>query len=189
MKSISINAFAIACSFAMVTATARPAAADVYSVDPAHTYVIFKVKHLGVGYSYGLFRKTKGSFDTTAGKINIEIDAKSLYTADKKRDDHLSGPDFFNTKQFPKITFNSTKVETKGKQIMVTGDLTIKGKTKSVSFTMEKTGEGKDPWGNYREGYEGTMTINRMDFGVDYMPGGVSKEVQLTVSVEGIRKK
>ena len=189
MKSKTLNAFALASALAFtVTATARPAAADTYQVDASHTYVIFKIKHLGVGYSYGMFRKSSGMFDTKTGAIEISIDAKSLYTADKKRDQHLNGPDFFNTKQFPQITFKSTETKMEGNAVMVAGNLTIKGKTNQVQFVMNKTGEGKDPWGNYRAGYEGKLTIDRMSFGVDYMPGGLSNDVELTISVEGIRK-
>ncbi len=169
-------------------AVASPAAAATYKIDPDHTYVVFKVTHLGIANSYGMFRKTTGTYDPDAGKLDVTIDADSVYTANKKRDDHLRGPDFFNVKQFPTITFKSKKVKKSGDKAMITGDLTIKGKTKSVELVMKKVGEGKDPWGNFRTGYEGTLTVNRMDFGVDYMPDGLSKDITLTLSVEGIRK-
>ncbi|MEM1022202.1 MAG: YceI family protein [Myxococcota bacterium] len=164
------------------------AGAATYEIDSAHTFVLFEVKHLGIGKSYGMFRKATGKYDPDEGMLDVTIDAGSLYTANKKRDEHLRGPDFFNTKQFPQITFKSKKVIKKGEDIQITGDLTIKGKTKSIEFMMKKVGEGKDPWGNFRTGYEGTMTIQRMDFGVDYMPDGLSNDVQLTLAVEGIRK-
>ena len=185
-----MNAIKIALSLALSGLVLAPlsAGAAKHEVDPAHTYVLFKVNHLGIGNSWGMFRKTTGTFDPDKGTLDITIDANSIYTADKKRDDHLKGPDFFDTKQFPKITFESTKVETKGDEYMVTGDLTLKGKTKPVTLTVAKTGEGKDPWGNFRTGFETSVTINRMDFGVDYMPDGLSKDVELMISVEGIRK-
>lgn len=171
-----------------LAAPAADVGAATYSIDPDHTFVLFEVKHLGLGKAHGMFRKTTGKYDPGEGMLEVTIDAGSLYTANKKRDEHLRGPDFFNTKQFPKITFKSTSAKKKGDDIEITGDLTIKGKTKSVEFTMEKVGEGKDPWGNFRTGYEGTLVINRMDFGVDYMPDGLSNDVELTLAVEGIRK-
>jgi len=174
---------------AIAFAAAAPAQAAEYKIDSDHTFVVFEVVHLGIGKAYGMFRNTTGSYDPDAGKLNVVIDANSLYTANKKRDEHLRGPDFFNAKQFPEITFESTKIDTKGDEIQVTGNLTMKGKTKKVSFPMKKVGEGKDPWGNYRTGYEGSLTVNRMDFGVDYMPEGLSKEVTLNLAVEGIKQK
>lgn len=171
-----------------VVASPLSATAAEYDIDPSHTFVIFEVGHLGIGKAHGMFRKTTGTFDPAAGKLDVTIEAKSLFTADKKRDDHLKGPDFFNVKQFPTITFKATKVTKKGDKMMVTGDLTIKGKTKSATLEMSKVGEGKDPWGKFRVGYSGSMTIDRMDFGVNYLPEGLSKDVKLTLSVEGVKK-
>lgn len=172
----------------LLSAPAATAGAATYAIDPDHTFVLFEVKHLGLGKAHGMFRKATGKYDPDEGMLEVEIDAGSLYTANKKRDEHLRGPDFFNTKQFPKITFQSKTVKNKGDDIQITGDLTIKGKTKSVDFLMKKVGEGKDPWGNFRTGYEGTLVIDRMDFGVDYMPDGLSNDVELTLAVEGIRQ-
>lgn len=178
----------IAATLAVGIGASGVASAAKYDIDPDHTFVVFKVNHLGIGTAYGMFRQTTGNYDPDKGSLNVTIDADSLYTANKKRDEHLRGPDFFNVKQFPKITFESTKVEKKGDGIMITGKLTIKGKTQEVSFPMKKVGEGKDPWGNYRTGYEGTVTIDRMKYGVDYMPDGLSSDVTLTLAVEGVRK-
>lgn len=173
---------------ALTLSAAASAQAANYQIDSDHTFVVFEVGHLGIGQAMGMFRKTTGSYDPEAGKLNVVIDVNSLYTANKKRDDHLRGPDFFNAKQFPEIKFDSTKVEKKGDGIEITGNLTIKGKTKKVTFPMKKVGEGKDPWGNYRTGYKGSLTIDRMDFGVDYMPDGLSKQVTLNLAVEGVKQ-
>lgn len=186
MKKNLLTHFALPTLFAMSLSV--PASAANYEIDPDHTFVVFEVTHLGIGKAHGMFRQTTGKYDPDKGMLEVKIDADSLYTANKKRDDHLRGPDFFNTKQFPEITFKSTKVKKEGENIRIMGNLTIKGKTKAVEMLMSKVGEGKDPWGNFRTGYEGTMTINRMDFGVDYMPDGLSKDVKLTFAVEGIRK-
>ncbi len=173
---------------ALISAPDRSAAAE-YTIDSSHTFVIFEVGHLGIGRAHGMFRKATGSFDPEAGTLVVNIDAQSIYTANKKRDDHLKSPDFFNVKQFPTMTLKSKKITKNGDSYMVSGDLTIKDKTRTVAFEMKKVGEGKDPWGNDRIGFTGTMTINRLDFGVDYMPGGLSRDVKLTLSVEGIKKK
>ena len=183
----AMNSLSIAGVLAIALVSATADAAE-YSIDPTHSFVIFEVGHLGIGKAHGMFRETTGSFDPEAGKLDVEIAAKSVFSANKKRDDHLKGPDFFNVKQFPKITFKATKIAKKGEAYAITGNLTMKGKTKPVTFEMMKVGEGKDPWGKYRAGFSGTMTINRLDFGVDYMPGGLSNDVKLTISVEGIKK-
>ncbi|HJL41885.1 MAG TPA: YceI family protein [Myxococcales bacterium LLY-WYZ-16_1] len=188
MKFDSIRSSLWAGALLLGLAVTGAAQAATYEIDPSHTFVLFEVKHLGVGKAHGMFRKTTGKFDPDEGMLKVSIDANSLYTANKKRDDHLRGPDFFNTKQFPKITFESTKVKKEGDKLRITGDLTIKGKTKSVELMMSKVGEGKDPWGNFRAGYEGSVVLDRMDFGVDYMPDGLSKDVKLTLAVEGVRK-
>lgn len=189
MKRTKNTLIASGAALALSLAAAGPAQAAKYEIDPDHTFVVFEVNHLGIGKAYGMFRKTTGSYDPDAGNLKVVIDVNSLYTANKKRDDHLRGPDFFNAKQFPRITFESTKVKKKGDGVEITGNLTIKGKTKKVTFPMEKVGEGKDPWGNHRTGYEGSLTVDRMDFGVDYMPDGLSKEVTLNLAVEGIKQK
>jgi polyisoprenoid-binding protein YceI len=121
--------------------------------------------------------------------LTIEIDAASINTGNKKRDDHLKGPDFFNVKQFPKLTFKSTKVEKKGDAYSVTGDLTIHGVTKSVTVDVKKTGMGKDPWGNERIGFTTNFTIKRSDYGITHMANGLSDEVQLMLSAEAIKGK
>lgn len=182
-------AIASGLAFASLALAPRAASAAEYEIDPTHTFVIFSVGHFGVGKAYGMFRKTTGKFDPEAGTVEVSIDASSAFTADKKRDDHLTGPDFFNAKQFPAMTFKSKKVTQKGNKVTIDGDLTIKGKTKAVTLQMTKLGEGKDPFGNMRAGYEGTLKINRMDFGIDYMPDGLAKEVTLQIAVEAIKKK
>lgn len=183
IKHLAVTAIALAgLSFGSVASAAN------HEIDPSHTFVVFKVKHLGIGYSYGMFRQTTGNIDPEKGTLDVKIDAKSIYTADKKRDEHLAGPDFFNVKEFPSITFKAKSMKKKGEGYQVSGDLTMKGKTQTVSFMLKKVGEGKDPWGNQRIGFEGSFTVNRMDFGVDYMPDGLSKQIEVMIAVEGIKK-
>jgi polyisoprenoid-binding protein YceI len=186
-----LSGFALAALVALTGVSAQ--AADKYKVDDTHAFVVFKVDHLGVAPSYGMFRQVAGNieFDAAApekSSVAVTIDSSSVFTANKKRDEHLTGPDFFDAKQFPKIEFKSTAVAKSGDAYKVTGDLTIKGRTKSVTIEMKKTGEGKDPWGNTRIGFEGSISINRIDFGVDFMPDGIGKNVTLMLSLEGIKQ-
>lgn len=176
---------------AATTLFAGQAQADTYVIDNSHTSAIFAVKHLGISNTYGRFNKISGEYDFDGAKssVKVEIAADSIDSNSKKRDDHLKGPDFFNVKQFPKITFESTKITPAGDTFKVEGNLTLHGITKAISFDMKKTGEGDDPWGNHRTGFEGTLTINRMDFGVKYMPDGLSHDVKIILALEGIKKK
>ncbi len=169
-------------------------AADTYKIDSAHTYVVFKVNHLGMANNYGRFNDISGKIvfddkDPSKSSIDIEIQAASIDTANQKRDDHLRGPDFFNAKQFPVIAFKSKSVKKTGTNTFdITGDLTMHGVTKPLSFVFTKTGEGKDPWGNNRAGGEATFTIKRSDFGMTYSIGPSGDEVMLLVSVEALKQ-
>lgn len=169
-------------------------AAETYKLDPVHTSIIFRVKHLGVAYVFGRFNGATGtfSFDESApsnGFIQVQVNTHDIDTNVDKRDNHLKSPDFFNAAVYPLVTFKSTSVRKIDKDhLQVSGDLTILGKTRLITVKARHTGAGKDPWGNYRRGFEASFTIKRTDFGMDFMLGGVSDEVNLTVSVEGIRQ-
>src|SRR5210317_799712 len=117
-----------------------PVFADSYTIDPKHTYPNFKINHLGFSTMHGRFDKTTGTLEMDrakgTGSVNIVVDMASVNTGDKKRDDHLRSPDFFNAVEFPTMNFKSTKVEYKGKGAVVTGSLTIKGVTKSVTLNV-----------------------------------------------------
>lgn len=168
--------------------------AESYNVDPAHTYIMFRAKHLDIGYSYGRFNEPSGRFtfddaNPSNNMIEMTVEAKNLDTDNEKRDKHLRSPDFFDTESHPRIAFKSKSIKkVNPNNYEVFGDLTLLGTTKPVTLTAVATGEGKDPWGNYRRGFETTFTIKRSDFGMNFMLDGVSDEVELTVSVEGIRQ-
>jgi polyisoprenoid-binding protein YceI len=185
-----VNRFALAAL--ALALLAAPAAADDYAIDPTHTAVLFRVKHLGVSYTYGRFNEVEGTFKLKDGlpdAIQVTIQAKSVDTGNKKRDDHLRGPDFFNVKQFPTITFKSKAVKRTGTDTFeVTGELSLHGKTKEITFAAKKIGEGKDPWGGYRAGAELVFTVKRSEFGMTYMPDGIGDDVRIVVGVEGIKK-
>ncbi len=178
------------------TAAAQMEAGEAFKVDAGHSAVIYRIKHLGVAYNYGRFNGIEGSFhfdpsEPEASEISVEIDTASVDSGIEKRDNHLRSPDFFNAKQFPTATFESTSVRKTGPSVYeVTGDFTLNGQTKPVTTTINLTGEGQDPWGGYRSGIETVFTIKRSDFGITYMVdnGGLADEVRLTVALEGVRK-
>ncbi len=170
------------------------AAAETYKLDPEHTSVVFRVKHLGVAYVYGRFNGPSGSFvfdesSPAKSSIEVQVDAKKVDTAVDKRDNQLKSPDFFNAGEHPVVNFKSTSVKRSGKgSYEIAGSLTLLGKTQPITVKARQTGQGKDPWGNFRIGFETSFTIKRSDYGMDFMMGVAGDDVLLTVSVEGIRQ-
>ncbi len=169
-------------------------AESTYGVDNAHSSVIFRIKHINVSYVYGRFNEISGGFvldeaDGSKSTLNIEIKTNSIDTNSPDRDKHLKSPDFFNVKQFPTSTFKSTSIKTvSAGKFEVTGDLTINGVTKPVTFTLTKSGEGDSPFKDHRLGFETNFTIKRSDFGIKFMPELLEDNVWLLISVEGVRK-
>jgi polyisoprenoid-binding protein YceI len=172
-------------------------AADTYKLDPSHTESSFVAKHLLITNVRGQFQKTEGKVvidpaDLTKSSVEATIDVASVDTRDSKRDTHLRSPDFFEAAKFPTITFKSTKVETAGEgKLKVTGDLTMRGVTKSVVLDVAgPTPEIKDPWGMTRRGVSATTKVNRKDFGVSYGPNAiVSDEISITIDSELIKEQ
>lgn len=168
--------------------------AQTYKVDPVHSSVLFRVKHFDTGYFYGRFNAISGTivFDKqnpSRSSVSLEVRAESVDTNDPKRDGHLKSPDFFNVRQFPVITFKSTSVKPlKANVWEVRGNFTLLGVTRPLTVQVTLTGEGKDPFGNYRVGFETTFDIKRSNFGMKYMLGPLSDEVRIILSVEGIRQ-
>ena len=168
-------------------------AAD-YQVDPVHTTLIYRIKHLQSSYSYGRFNKVGGTlaYNPTAPEktaINMSVNSTDIDSGDPQRDGHLRSPDFFNVKQFPTISFKSTSVKKTGDdKLEVTGDLTLHGVTKSVTTTLTVVGTGKGMAGETRTGFEGTLEIKRSDFGMKGLLEAVGDDVRLIVSIEGLYK-
>jgi polyisoprenoid-binding protein YceI len=171
-------------------------AAETYEIDPSHSYVVFKINHLGIGNSWGRFSDVTGSLTLDGQKhetsaVEIVLAADSVNTDNEKRDKHLRSPDFFNVKTFPEIRFRSTGVEALGAdRVRVTGELELHGVKKTVAIDMEQVGAGKDPWGKERVGYSGMFTINRSDFGMEWGldNNALADEVVLFVDIEAIKK-
>ena len=170
--------------------SAQAMAAD-YIIDKQgqHAFITFKASHLGYSYIVGRFNDFDGDFSHFASKpeessVNVTINAKSLDTNHAERDKHLRGPDFFNVAKYPTITFNSTSYKADGDNAKLVGDLTLHGITRSVEIDVNHVGEGNDPWGGYRSGFYGEVTLNAADYG---MPDWVGK-VDVELVVEGIRQ-
>lgn len=167
---------------------------SAYEADPVHSFVLFKARHLGASWAYGRFNELKASIQVDEAKpelssVSFEVKAESVDTGVAKRDQHLRSPDFLNAKQFPAITFKSSKVVGAGKDaVEVTGDLTLHGVTKSITVKVEKVGAGKGMKGEELMGFETTFTIKRSEYGMTTMLGPVSDEITLTVAVESARK-
>ncbi len=170
-------------------------AAD-YEIDTKgmHAFVQFRIQHLGYSWLHGRFEDFTGIFsydadNPGASKASVVIKADSLDTNHAERDKHLRSDDFLNVDKYPEIRFESTKYQADGAmQGMLYGNLTLHGTTKPIAIQVSKIGEGKDPWGGYRAGFEGTTEINRSEFGVDKNLGPSSEKVEITLSIEGIRK-
>jgi len=178
---------------AVVASGTVASAADPFEVDPVHSSVLFRVKHMNVSYSYGRFDSVTGKFlideqDPSKSSFDLTINAESIDTANVMRDRHLKGPDFFNSKQFPTITFKSKSVSKVPAGYAVSGDLTLKGVTKPAEVVVNVTGTGKGMKGESLTGVEGSLVLKRSDFGMTYMVGALADEVRVTASLEGSRK-
>ena len=189
-KSLAVLAFAAA------GLASLPALADKYIIDTkgAHASINFSIQHLGYSYLTGRFNNFSGDFtydpkDVAASTINVTIDTTSVDSNHAERDKHLRSGDFLNVEKFPKATFVSKKiVPDDGDEFDVVGDLTLNGVTKSITIEVDKVGEGKDPWGGYRVGFEGETEIALKDFNITKDLGPASQTVKLELHVEGIKQ-
>jgi len=157
------------------------------TIDSSHSFLTFEIGHLGIGKAVGQFSQIEGTLDPEAGVAEITVRADSLNTFDAKRDEHLRGPDFFNVKQFPVLRFTAEEIVAKGNgSYQLTGTLLIHGRKQELTVTLHQIGEGKDPWGNYRKGYETSFTVKRSDFGMNYMADILTDEVRIHFVTEVI---
>lgn len=176
-------------------------ALETYTIDPLHSRLGFTVRHMG-------FSKVRGSFETFEGTVWMEpgdlstletsatVQTKSVTTNADDRDAHLRSADFFDAENHPAITFRSTDVrDVSGNSFILVGELTIRGVTREVVLTGEFLGEGKDPWGNTRIGFEARTQINRKEFGLNWNAvleaGGflVGDEVDIELEIQALRQQ
>ncbi len=186
------------------SATPRTAAPQIatstWNLDPVHSVAEFKVKHMMISNVKGQFANVTGVLtldesDPTNSGIEASIEAASVNTRDAQRDTHLKSEDFFHAERFPKLSFKSTRITRTGNgELAVAGDLTIRGVTRNVVFTVEgPTPPAKDPWGNTRLGLSATTKINRKDFGLTWnaaLEAGsmlVGEDVTITLDVQFVK--
>ncbi|AVV37403.1 MULTISPECIES: YceI family protein [Pantoea] len=169
-------------------------AAD-YKIDKEgqHAFIQFRIQHLGYSWLYGTFKDFDGSFtfdekNPASDKVDVTINTSSVDTNHAERDKHLRSADFLNSSKNPQATFKSTAVKKEGDELKITGDLTLNGVTKPVTLAAKMLGEGKDPWGGYRAGFEAEGEITLKDFNITKDLGPASQKVELMISVEGVRQ-
>jgi len=186
---------------AAVTGTSQGTKQTQWQIDPAHSAAHFSVRHLMISNVRGEFSKLSGgalidSADPTRSSVEVSMEVASINTREPQRDEHLRSADFFDAANHPTITFRSKRIAAAGADhFKVTGDLTIRGNTKEVTFDVEgPTPAVKDPWGNIRAGLTATTKINRKDFGVAFNAltetGGlvVGDEVSISIEAELIQQ-
>ena len=170
-----------------------------WSLDPTHSELQFKVKHLMITTVTGGLNTLTGSLtsdteDFENAKVSFEADINSIDTGNTDRDNHLKSGDFFDAEQFPAITFASTSFEKDGDDFILKGDLTVKGVSKPVKLTAEFGGIATDPWGNTKAGFTLSGKINRTDFGLSWNAaletGGVmvSEEVKIAAELQFVKQ-
>lgn len=177
----------------LIIGTGNAAAAD-YSIDTegGHASINFKFRHLGYSVLTGTFERFSGEFawdrdDPSASRISVEIDTTSLNSHHAERDKHIRDEQYLHVRKYPRASFVSTRVEPDGDGgLQVHGELTLRGVTREITIDATPIGEGNDPWGGYRAGFEGYVTLDMRDFGVNsFVP---LHTVDMELFIEGIRR-
>ena len=169
-------------------------AAQTWTIDKAHSDIFFTVRHMVITKVRGRFLKWDGTLaldeqDWSKSHVEVAIDAASISTNDEKRDAHLKSADFLDVEKFPKLTFKSTRVDkVSSDKLKVTGELTIRDVTKSVTLDVELLGKAKDPWGNNKIAFNGKVAIQREEYGAKWNQaleaGGVLVGKQVDIDLE-----
>lgn len=174
-------------------------AAQTWQIDKARSDITFTVRHLVIARVRGRFLRWDGALtldeqDWSKSHVEVSIEAASISTNDQERDRYLRSVEFLDTQRFPRLTFKSTKVAPAGgDKLNVTGDLTIRDVTKSVTIAVERSGKAKDPQGNTKLAFRGKVTIKREEFGARWNQaletGGflVGKEVHIDLALQAVR--
>lgn len=175
---------------------AAPAALapSTIALDPVHSMAVFRIQHLGAGFFWGRFNEVAGTVrwpldDSAAPSFDVVVEVKKVDTGSAKLDGNLQGPSFFNEAEFPTIAFKSTGATRVGeRRYTVTGDLTLRGVTKSIEVDCVVTGIGKGPTGQ-KVGFECTFALKRSDYGmkwgIDAPKGALGDEVKMIIALEG----
>lgn len=159
-----------------------------------HAFVNFKISHLGYSWLYGTFKDFDGSFsfdekNPEASQVKVKLNTASVDTNNAERDKHLRSDDFLNAGKYPTAQFESTAVKSTGQGTAdISGNLTLNGVTKPVVIAATFVGQGDDPWGGYRAGFAGSTKLKLKDFDIQKDLGPASQEVELIISIEGVRQ-
>jgi len=179
----------------MSTTAPDSVAAGTYNIDASHSNVGFAVKHMGIATVRGAFKKFEGTVEV-GSELTLQgtVEVASVDTGDENRDGHLQSPEFFDSAQFPQITFKSTGTQAGADgKLTLNGEITIKGTTKPIELVGEIAENGEDPWGNQRVGFEVEGKIDRREFDLVWnqtLPNGnllVAHDVKLVVSVSAVK--
>ena len=193
MKRQSVIAILIAAALLLLPQFSR-AAEYVIDTKGSHAFIQFKIPHLGYSWLLGQFNEFQGTFsydekNPAATTVKVTIETASIDSNHAKRDKHLRGKDFLEVEKYPQATFASTAFEAKGdNEAVVKGNFTLHGVTRPIEIAVKQVGAGKDPWGGFRRGFEGTTTFALKDYNINFDLGPASKEVEIYLSLEGIRQ-
>jgi polyisoprenoid-binding protein YceI len=185
---------AIVCSLVLGLAMAPVHAVEEYVIDTEHSFINFRISHLGIAWVHGRFNTFEGAFrydadNPGASNVEVTINTASIDSNHAERDRHLRSDDFLDVARFPTASFVATGLESTGDNTgTLSGELTLHGVTQPVTIEVEYGGAGSDPWGGYRRGFEGRTRFALADFGIDYDLGPAAREVELTLLIEGIRQ-
>lgn len=185
-----------ALAFAAALALPGLAMAEDYVIDTegGHAFVQFRIPHLGYSWLYGRFNDFSGRFsydenDPNAATVEVTIKTASIDSNHAERDKHLRDKEFLDVRRYPEATFKSTSFTANGDGTAVLkGDLTLRGITKPITIDVTEIGHGQDPWGGYRRGFQGSTRFALKDFGIERDLGPASRDVEMILSVEGIRQ-
>ena len=198
VASLGVASLAVASPAATAQDAPAPASAAVapstVTLDPVHSMAVFRVQHLGAGFFWGRFNELTGTVqwpldDSAAPSFDVVAEVSKVDTGSAKLDGNLQGPSFFNQAEFPTIAFKSKSAKKLGdRRYAVTGDLTLRGVTKSIEVDCTVTGVGKGPTGQ-KVGFECVFTILRADYGmkwgIDAPKGALGNEVKMVIALEG----
>lgn len=191
MKNTLLTAVIIGAS---IMSSAINAAEYVIDTNKAHAFIQFKINHLGYSWLLGRFNDFSGEFsydekNPSNAKVSVKINPASIDSNNAERDKHLRSKDFLNVSKYPEASFVSKRFKENGNGTgVLIGDFTLHGVTKELSINVAHVGHGDDPWGGYRRGLEGKTSFALKDYGINYNLGPASTEVELFLSVEGIRR-
>ena len=186
--------FFMTAAAAVLSASGAASQAAEYDIDPAHSFVHFRIQHLGTSWLLGRFNDISGDFfyDPQAGadaqRIKVLVKTASVDSNHAERDKHLRNEDFLDVETFGEASFVSGGFVGDADGGIMRGELTIHGVSKNVAVEVKKVGEGADPWGGYRAGFEGRLQIVRADFGMDYNLGPDAAAMELQIFIEGVRR-